>query len=307
MSSIELFHLLRPWVLLLLIPSWGFVWWLLRQQNDLIKWKKLIDEKLLKHLLLKPNAKASKLSAPLHFGFVWTLMIVALSGPSWQLKPSPFSEDKAEIVFVMKVTPSMDTEDLMPSRLKRAVMKMKDIMDTRKELKISLVAYSGSAHLVLPMTKDHTILNTFAQALDPKIMPLEGDNLKDALELANKQFDSLGGTIIVLTDSVNPKIVKKAEIDNTNTLLLSIASSELVDTISFQKSASLLNGSYVAMTQDDQDVVSIASKIDSAFEQAGKDDDSRYEDQGYLLLPLILLWVLLFFRAGFMGEVWRVS
>lgn len=312
MSSLELFHLLRPWILLLLLPAWGFVWWLLRQQNDLLRWKSVVNPLLLKHLLVEPNAKASKVQtsrilAPWHLGIVWTLIIIALSGPSWKLKPVPFSQDEAQIVFVLKVTESMETKDIMPSRLKRTVLKMKDLMAERVDAKMALVAYSGSAHLVLPMTKDHNILNTFAQALDPKIMPIQGDDIMEALKLASEQFESKGGTIVVFTDSVNVGALKADLTHNPKVIFFAMASSELVNVKSFKKAASLLDGSYVQMTADNRDVVQAADLIATAFTQAGAEDNTRYEDGGYWLLPFIVLLMALWLRRGFIAEAWRVS
>ena len=311
MSSLELFHLLRPWMLLLLIPGWLLVWWLLRQQNDILRWKTIVNPKLLPHLLVRSGEKASKIQAPWHLGIVWTLIILVLSGPAWQLKPAPFTQDEAQIVFVMKVTESMQTKDLMPSRLKRAVFKMKDLMDLRPDTKIALVAYSGSAHLVLPLTKDHAILNTFSQALEPGIMPQKGDNFKDALHLASEQFDSQGGTIVVLTDAVEmiqAKEVKKQGLEHdSKVLFLAVTSPELLDVKTFEQSADILGAEWTQLTVDEQDVQKIASWIDTAFRQAGSKDDARYEDGGYLLLPLILLLMLLWFRQGFIAEAWRVS
>jgi len=307
MNSLEFFHLLRPWMLVLVLPAWGFVWWLLRQQNDLIRWKSLVNPLLLKHLLVESNAKASKLQAPWHLGIVWTLIIIALAGPSWKLKPAPFSQDEAQIVFVLKVTQSMETKDIMPSRLKRTVLKMKDLMAERVDAKMALIAYSGSAHLVLPMTKDHNILNTFAQALDPKIMPIQGDDIREALKLASEQFESKGGTIVVFTDSVNIGELKAELAHNPKVIFFAIASSELTDIKSFEKAASVLDGSYVQMTADNQDIVQIASLIDTAFTQAGAEDNTRHEDGGYWLLPLIILLMALWLRRGFIAEAWRVS
>lgn len=43
MSSLELFHFLRPWMLVLLLPAWAFVWWLLRAQNDVLRWRSLVN------------------------------------------------------------------------------------------------------------------------------------------------------------------------------------------------------------------------------------------------------------------------
>jgi len=311
MSSLELFHFLRPWMLLLLIPGWLFVWWLLRQQNDILRWKAIVNPKLLSHLLVESREKVSKIQAPWHLGVVWSLIVLALSGPAWQLKPAPFTQDEAQIVFVMKVTESMETKDLTPSRLKRAVFKMKDMMDLRPDTKAALVAYSGSAHLVLPLTKDHAILNTFSQALSPKIMPQKGDNLKEALLLAAKQFDSRGGTIVVFADAVDPTqakaVSKKGLAQDAKVLFLAVASLELLDQKGFEQSTSLLDAEWTGMTVDDQDVKKIASWVDTAFSKAGAKDNARYEDGGYLLIPLILLLMLLWFRQGFIAEAWRVS
>ncbi|MEA3434193.1 MAG: VWA domain-containing protein [Campylobacterota bacterium] len=311
MSSLELFHLLRPWMLLLLIPGWLFVWWLLRQQNDILRWKTIVNPKLLSHLLIESGKGVSKIQAPWHLGVVWTLIILALSGPAWQLKPAPFTQDEAQIVFVMKVTESMETKDLMPSRLKRAVFKMKDLMDLRPDTKAALVAYSGSAHLVLPLTKDHAILNTFSQALSPDIMPQKGDDLQDALVLASEQFESKGGTIVVFSDAVDhaqaKAVTEKGLAKDAKVLFLAVASPELLDVKGFEQSVSLLGAEWTGMTVDDQDVKKIASWIDTAFKKAGAKDDARYEDGGYLLIPLILFLMLLWFRQGFIAEAWRVS
>lgn len=298
-------------MLLLLIPGWLFVWWLLRQQNDILRWKAIVNPKLLSHLLIESGDKVSKIQAPWHLGIVWTLIILALSGPAWKLKPAPFTQDEAQIVFVMKVTESMESKDLMPSRLKRAVFKMKDLMDLRPDTKAALVAYSGSAHLVLPLTKDHAILNTFSQALSPSIMPQKGDNLKEALLLSSEQFERKGGTIVVFADAVDPAQAKalsqKGLAQDAKVLFLAVSSPELLDAKGFEQSVSVLDAAYTAMTVDEEDVQKVASWIDTAFNKAGSKDDARYEDGGYLLLPLILLFMLLWFRQGFIAEAWRIS
>ena len=310
MHSFELFHLLRPWMLILLPLGWFFTWWLLQQQNDILRWKKIVNPKLLKHLLLESGEKSVRLQAPWHLAIVWTLIVLALSGPAWKLKPAPFTQDEAQIVCVLSVTESMETKDLTPSRLKRAVFKMKDFMALRPDSKIALVAYSGSAHLVLPLTKDHAILNTFAQALSPEIMPYKGNDLKEALELASKQLKGSGGTIIVFTDTLEmgqAKEAKKAVLDGAKVVYFAIASSELVNTKSFEKSTNFLDAGLTQITVDDSDVEALSSSVDRAFKLAGSSDDTRYEDGGYYLLPLIVLLMLLWFRRGFIAEAWRVS
>ncbi|MEA3491810.1 MAG: VWA domain-containing protein [Campylobacterota bacterium] len=309
LESWETFHFLRPLVLLLLLPAWAFVYWLLHQQNDRRRWKKLVNPKLLEHLLLTPQQNHSKIEAPWFLGLLWTLMIVALSGPSWQLKPEPFAKDKAEVVFLIKVSPSMMTSDLTPSRLERARFKMKDFLALRSDTKAALIAYSGSSHLVLPLTADHNILTLFANSLDPEIMPKEGDDLGKALTIASKQFTTTGGTIIVLTDSSEPAIVKdmKRLEFSPQILFLAVASKELLNLQQMQKSANILNANIQEITIDDSDIEQLNAWTERSFETPQGLESSHYKDGGYLLLPLILLLLLFWFRRGFIAEVWRVS
>lgn len=303
------FHFLRPEYLLLLLPAWVLVWWLLTQQSDEKKWKDIIEPRLLKHLLVKPEQNHSKIAAPSHLGLVLTLLILAVSGPSWKLKDSPFTQNDTKIAFLMSVKESMLTNDIQPNRLERATIKIEDLLQKRSDTKSALIAYSGTAHLVLQLTKDHTIIKTFAQALDPKIMPLEGDNIQDALLLAKKQLNAKGATIIVLTDSVAPSSVnlalKEGFDEEMNVIFWQIASNELSNASDFKSATSLLKGHYVTYTRDDSDVESVSSLIDKNFKNAAQDDKSKYEDGGYTLVPVIFLLLLLWARQGFIAELWR--
>lgn len=305
------FHFLRPEYLLLLIPAWVLVLWLLRQQSDEKKWKKVIEPELLKHLLVHPEQNQSKIAAPWHLGLVLTLLVVALSGPSWKLKESPFTKDDTKIAFLVSVKESMLISDLQPNRLERASIKISDLLEQRADTQSALIAYSGSAHLVLPLTQDHSIVQTFSQALSPDIMPLVGDNIQDALMVAKTELNVKGTTIIVLTDSLSPSAVKlaiKEGFDKTdNVIFWQIATAELSNENDFKSAASLLNAYYVQHTRDGSDVKQVSSLIDKNFRAVQKDDKSKYEDSGYLLIPFIFILLLLWARQGFIAELWRRS
>jgi len=304
------FHFLRPEFLLLLLPAWLLVWWLLKQQNDESTWKKVIAPKLLKHLLVEPEQNHAKVPAPWHLGLVLTLLVVALSGPSWKLKESPFAKDDTKIALVMNVNKSMLTTDIMPNRLSRATIKIEDLLNLRSDTKATLLAYSGTAHVVLPLTNDHSIVKTFAQALDPSIMPLEGNAIQDALVLSMNQLESKGSTIIVLTDTVAPSNVKlalKEGFKDMNVIFWQMASAELSSEVDFQSAASMVNGKTVKYTGDDADVNAIFSMIEKNFKNATQDDNNKYEDGGYYLIPIIFLLLLLWARQGFIAELWRRS
>ena len=305
----SVFHFLRPEYLLLLPVAWLLVWWLLKQQDDEHKWQKVIDPKLLKHLLLSPKEKHSKVAAPWHLAGVLTLGILAVSGPSWKLKASPFAQDDTQIALVMSVKKSMLTSDITPTRLSRAVIKIEDLLAQRSDMQSTLLAYSGSAHLALPLTKDAEIIKTFAQALDPSIMPREGDALPDALLLAQSQIKGKGGSIVVLSDAVSPSAVKlaiKQGFDtDTQVIFWQIASKALTSASDFKSAASLVDGKTVAYANDGSDVKEVASLISQHFKNRQEGDDARYEDGGYYLIPFIFLLLLFWARQGFIAELWR--
>ena len=135
----------------------------------------------------------------------WIVGIVAIAGPTWQREPSPFAEQSPAMI-VLKVAPSMTTPDLAPTRLDRARQKIADLLKARDGMPAGLVAYSGSAHLVLPPTPDRDVVVGMAGALAPNVMPREGDRLADAVALAAKVLrdGGQGGSIVVVADTVAP-------------------------------------------------------------------------------------------------------
>ncbi len=303
------FHFLRPEYLLLLLPAWSLVWWLLKQQSDEKKWQKVIEPKMLKHLLVTSEGNQSKIAAPWHLGLILTLLILAVSGPSWKLKDSPFTQDDTKIALLVSVKKSMLSSDIMPNRLERSTIKISDLLAQRKDTQSALIAYSGTAHLVLPLTHDHSIIKTFAQTLSPDIMPLEGDNIQEALLLAEKELNAKASTIIILTDAVSPSLVKsalKTGFDKaTNVIFWQIASNELSNSNDFKSASALLDAHTVAYRRDNSDVSQVSALIDKNFKNAAQDDKNRYEDGGFYLLPIIFILLLLWARQGFMAELWR--
>ena len=303
------FHFLRPEYLLLLLPAWALVWWFLGAQSDEKKWHNIIKPKMLKHLLVSPEQGHSRIAGPWHLALVLTLLIVAVSGPSWKLKDSPFTQDDTKIAVLLSVKKSMLNKDIMPTRLKRSTIKISNLLAQREDTQSTLIAYSGTAHLILPLTHDHDIIKTFAQALSPDMMPEEGDNIQEALLLAQKELSAKASTIIVLTDAVSPSLVKSTQKmgfdKSTNVIFWQIATKERSNTNDFKSASALLNAHTVAYSRDNSDVEEVSSLIDKNYKNAAQDDKSRYEDGGFYLLPIIFILLLLWARQGFMAELWR--
>ena len=114
------------------------------------------------------------------------LGIFALAGPTWEREPAAFGEERAPIVVLLKATPSMLAKDIQPTRLERAVLKLRDLLEERPGALTALIAYSGSAHLVMPLTRDARIIELFAAEISPDILPKEGDALAAAVNLDHR-------------------------------------------------------------------------------------------------------------------------
>lgn len=296
------FHFVRPWWLLAVVPLAQLVWAVHRRQDSAQRWQGIIAPNLLP-FLLSGTAHRRVFSPLLLIAIGWTLTVIAIGGPTWQRAPAPFAEDTAALAIVVKVAPSMKTEDVQPDRLTRSVQKIKDLLALRPGAKTALIAYAGSAHVVMPATTDEGIINTFAQALDPKIMPSEGDVAADALLLADKTLAEAGtGSILWITDSVaseqSATLSQWRKKSSTPVRLLPplLAGSELD---ALKENSRPANAGFVRLSSDDSDVQSVARTTKFSTAVTGE-STNRWKESGYWLTPLIAALMLPFFRRGWM-------
>lgn len=302
MSALADFHFLRPWLLLALVPA-VLLWWALRRRDDARqRWKGIVAPHLLPHLLGGEEKRAR--FGPLELIAVgWVVTVVAMSGPTWRRAPSPFADDTAALAIVVKVSPSMLTEDVQPSRLARATEKIHDLLAQRAGTKTSLIAYAGTAHVVMPATTDGGIIDSFAQALAPKIMPTEGDAAAAALRLADSTLRDAGsGSILWITDGVasdqDPALTTWRKSSDTPVRLLPpLQAGHELDAV--EKAGQAVDASVVRLAADDADVRTLADDAKFSTSSFGGTGD-RWVDSGYWLTPVAALLLLIFFRRGWM-------
>lgn len=213
LTSLQQFHFLRPMWLWLLLPAGLLMWSVYQRSDSLRNWRKIISPHLLEHLVLQESGEEGRWRPVYLLGIAWLAGILALAGPSWQKQDSPFSEDQAAMFIVIKVTPQMLAQDIQPSRLQRAVIKIHDLLDLKKDVRTGLIAYAGSAHLVMPLTSDAGIINDFAAALEPDIMPMQGDKPAEAIMLASQRLTeaAVPGSIVLITDVVDKSQLSELE------------------------------------------------------------------------------------------------
>ena len=286
------FHLLRPLWLLALIPVAAIFSLLLRRQNPRAQWGGVIAPHLLQHLIVQPGQGRGV--SPLYLvtaGLV--LGIVALSGPTWRRELPPFVEDKAPLMIVLALSTSMDQADVAPTRLERAKQKIGDLLGARAGARSGLIAYAGTAHLVMPLTDDRSVIEPFLAALATGLMPGDGKNVTSAVSLATQFLaaEPVAGTILVVADDLDESAIRQAAGRN-GVAMLRVAPAPSGEGMG-------LGSDIVRVSVDGSDIQAIERRIETRFQAAQGDAfGMQWRDEGYwLLLPLALL-CLLWFRRG---------
>ena len=299
------FHFLRPWWLLAVPALLGLAWAVARQRDPRRVWRGIMDEHLLDALLVRGRRRARLEPAHL-IGAAWVVASVALAGPAWRPEPNPFAEDTAALVVVVEVRESLLARDVQPTRLERGVQKLSDLLARRPDADVALVAYAGTAHRVLPLTRDHDALLTFARSLTPDLMPREGDVAADALAAARAELARTGrsGSVVLLSDGVEASQVERAarEVDvPVHVLALGRPPADLP---SLERIAKATGGSVVVVAPDDRDVDALAGAAERAIGRAAGEGGGplTYRDEGVWLLPLLLVLLLPWSRRGWAFE-----
>jgi len=294
------FHFLRPAWLLLLLPAF-VLWRVLRRRDDPIQnWRQVIAPALLDHLIL-PGKTSAWLRPADELLLAWLIAILAVSGPTWSLAPSIFAQDAPPVMILLQATPSMLLHDVAPTRETRAQEKIADLLAALPNQSAGLIAYSGSAHLVLPPTHDAAVINSMAQALAPDEMPVDGNDLAGAIALAQQTLTSNnhGGGILILTDNASPGDLPKLRRPDFPVTILNIRRQGAPAPAAIQQAASILGARLIAVTVNGDDISLLSRHLSSASGTVTTPGENQHwQDNGwYFVFPLALL-MLVWFRRG---------
>ena len=327
----ELFHLLRPaW--LAALPVIGLTWWLVRHfgsspaQTSSFMAPHLRDS-------LTVNRNAAKTYRPIDGGvIVLAAVAIAAAGPTWNKQASPWFAETAPLVVAIEVSDSMRSNDVQPTRLDRARFKVLDLLAARTGSRTALIAYAGTAHVVVPPSRDVDVLKPFLESLDPGIMPAPGTDVRSVLPLARnllggqgaQQEQSTTGTLLFVNDGFDAGDIAalagfSSQPDSPSMAALVIGTNEggvalmpdgapvlangaarldtSIDTSVLRRISREANVPVIRATVGDDDIQQLLRVIESNLQQAD-DPDARWRDQGWWLLWPAALLMLLWFRRG---------
>jgi len=324
-------HLLRPgW--LLLLPLLALLWYRLRREPP---GKEEAAAPLAPHLrraLTIPPGNPGRLR-PLDFlALLALLLLSAAAGPAWQRQESPWFEDRAPLLLALEVSDSMRSNDLLPSRLERARFKILDLLAARAGSRSALIAYAGTAHIVVPPSSDVAVLGPFLESLDPAVMPRPGENASAVLDQARMLLESeeggARGTLLFINDgfaAVDLPALRAFAAEPGAPVIAALvlgsaeggvawqedgrrAKSAAGETLDTRIDEELLRRAQneagievLRFSNDDRDIRALLRIIESA-RHADEDADIAWRDDGWWLLWPAVLLALLWFRRGWTVE-----
>lgn len=292
------FHFIRP-VWLLLLPVIAAVWWLVRHRATRFGTP---DAGLAPHLrdALTLGANKRKRLLPIDWaGAIISLALVGAAGPAWTRIPDPFVAQTAPMVVILKVTPSMTANDVVPTRLDRAKQKIQDLLKLRAGARTALVAYAGTAHLVVPMTNDPTVIKPYLEGLDPEVMPKKGADAAAAFEAATAllQSEETNGAVLFVLDEIASQ-----DVDALNAAEdpdVAIGALEMVPEGATNSELSSLDFVHVRVSPDETDLRVLDRSLNADYRRALNQSGTQpWDDRGWIFAWPAAFLALFWFRRG---------
>ncbi|NWD51426.1 VWA domain-containing protein [Pseudomonas gingeri] len=316
--DLQALHFLRPaWLLpalfgLLLPLLWR------RSQGLERRLRGTIAPHLLPHLLLTPSDPHRL--RPVHLASALLVLgAIAAAGPTWEQDRPDFLENRAPLLIAVDLSPSMDASDIRPSRLEAVKHKLHELIQRRQGAKTALLAYAGSAHLVLPPTDDPALFDSFVQALGTDLIGRPGKNVAAVIDEARRLLaaEQVPGSLLLITDGADttqlPGLDQQLSGILLQVLVLAVGSEDggilrdasgqprtdssgrpqlgRFDRAGLQRLAKALDAPLGSLTLDDKDLEWIELHAQQHFQAASAEQQQlRWKDAGYWLSwPLVLL------------------
>lgn len=319
MSLLSAVHFLRPWWLLALLALPLLDWWLRRQAQRRNPWRDIVDPHLLPHLLegaAEDGARAWRRWLAL---LAAALAIIALAGPGLGKDEQPLWQAQEPLVIALDLSSATLARDLPPSRLAQARAKLATLLRERAGGQVALVVFAGDAFTVAPLSEDAANIALFLDALAPGVMPEDGHRADRAIAWSQRLMRQGGferGQILLLTDRADGTDIDAAAKANAagyrvSALGLGSARGGVFDTPEgleqarldapgLRRLAARGGGRYQPLSPGDGDLRALG--VLDPRQQAGTGvrgpKVARWRDDGYWLLPLVMLLCLPLFRRG---------
>ena len=141
-------HFLHPLWLLMIPPAVLLLIIMHRRTGKQDIWHTVCDPHLL-DALREPGHRQGFPMVLVVAGAGAILAAVALAGPAWVKTPEPLHRPQLSRVVLLDLSQSMNAQDVSPSRLFMARLKLRDLL-ARTTARTALIAFAGEPFLIAP-------------------------------------------------------------------------------------------------------------------------------------------------------------
>ena len=178
-------------------------------------WQKVVDAALAPHVLSGAPRRKMDLRWWL-LGAAGIIAALSLAGPAWERIEQPVYRSDQALVIALDLSRSMDAQDVTPSRMLRARLKILDILERRASGQTALVVYSSNAFTVTPLTSDTDTIAALVNSLSTDIMPSRGSYPTAAIYKGQQLLQQAGaafGEVLLITDGGSSPAAERAARD----------------------------------------------------------------------------------------------
>jgi len=295
------FHFLRPQLLWLLAPVLLiFLLGMLSLRQE-VKWKSIIAPHL-RPYVIKQGSEHKKI-------FMYILMmlgmvcgVIGLAGPAWKKVEVPGQILETPVVVLLDMSESMLSDDIQPNRLERAKFKLNDFLTADPRARVALIGFAGTAHTIVPLTSDYEVVRSHLDGLTPLIMPEPGNNLAEAIKLADTLMSvtEAPGKVLVFSDDpadeLLPEFQQYIQYSDNGVVLLPFAN----DTSNYFQGNNNEKLKTQVLTLDNSDVESMAADIQRnlEFTEAPGEKEDQWRDAGWIMVIPFAAIMLMWFQRG---------
>ncbi|MFK7885836.1 MAG: VWA domain-containing protein [Gammaproteobacteria bacterium] len=323
-------HLLRPLWLIALPAGLLLLWWYRSRRLSAGRWRDVVDEALQPYVLTGGADKSSRWLS-LWQALVFSVLVLALAGPVRDRLPQPVYRDNSALIIALDLSRSMNAQDVLPTRLERARLKVRDLLSERTKGDTALIVFAGDAFTVTPLTDDTATIEAMLESLTTQIIPRQGSLLAPALMRAGRLFDDAGATqgrVLVLADGLADRddaaeAARQLAERGFETSVLGIGTSEgdvvrnadgelikdsagqivvaRTDAAALASVSAAGDGRFTMLSADDSDLTGLLASTEEAFADGVLSEDFEtdvWREEGPLLVLLCLPLVALLFRRG---------
>jgi Ca-activated chloride channel family protein len=209
------FHWIRPAWLLAIPVVVAVAVLLARRQLGAGHWRDIIDPALMPYVLSRTPGRGADYRWWL-LGLAGIVASAALAGPAWQRIDQPVFRSEQAMVVALDLSRSMDAQDIAPSRLARAKLKILGMLDRRQGGQTALLVYTANAYTVTPLTDDADTIGALVNSLSTDIMPSRGSYPEVGIRKGQSLLEQAGvgyGEVLLIADGGASPAAEKAARD----------------------------------------------------------------------------------------------